>query len=152
MTDEDDRSSLVTLASGAYSGRQLLLDADEHRAAVLLHGLLSMYEAAMRETCTELGVLALGVMLEEITEDSYSYPEHQEAARLILAHNAARTPDAEGAFCEFGADAFNEVIERVNEAEGGLELTLAVAAVWRRLMPHLHTRGGGLEILRRVEW
>jgi hypothetical protein len=155
MTDDDERSNLLALAGDEDTGRELLLTADERQHAALLHGLLSMYESSMRETCTELGVLALGVALEDIAEaadpDFDPAGTRQEAAKLILAHGAARTPDAEGAFCAFGADAFNEVIERVCGAGEDCELIRAVVWIWRRLLPHLHTREG-LEILRRVRW
>jgi hypothetical protein len=51
----------------------------------------------------------------------------------------------------FGAESFNEVIDRVVERGCLHEVTVAVAVVWRRLMPAWHTESG-LEILRRVEW
>ncbi len=51
---DDDRATLLTVASGDYAGRQLLITADEAESPDLLvsvrEGLLSMYEAAMRAT------------------------------------------------------------------------------------------------------
>ena len=145
-----ERDDLLTLAADAAAGLELLCSVDEFEFATLLHGLLSMYSAAARVTCTELGLVALGVCLEQIAESDPDL-DKRAAAAMILAHSAVRATDAEGAFCNFGAVCFNDVLTAMDDAGRCGELTIAIAKVWRRLMPHLHTTEG-LEILRRVQW
>jgi hypothetical protein len=150
------RAGLLTLATGSPAGWDLLCNADEFEYAALLHGLLSMYAAAVRETFTDLGILALGVALEEIAEtedrDFDPWQDRQEAARLILAFDAARDCGTENsAFRDFGAQEFNAIIARIGTSERTADVTIAIATVWRRLVPFLHTTEG-LEILRRVKW
>jgi hypothetical protein len=147
---DDDRPGLLLIASDAAKGLALVEAADNPEWVALLHGLLGMLGAAAREVCTEMGLLAIGVALEDVA-DCDRDPDRREAARLILAHNAARMPEAESAFCDFGAGSFNEVLERV-DANGRLcEVTVAVATVWRSQLPWLFTEPG-LQILRRVGW
>jgi hypothetical protein len=152
---DDDRSGLLTLAAGATNEavNELLERADdEYQLASLIHGLLRMYSAAARTTRTDLGFLAIGVMLEDIADGDDQNPDQREAARLILAHDAARdSGDEDSVFRDFGASFFNEILIRVDDAGRAVELTVAIATVWRRLMPELHT-AEGLEILRRGEW
>jgi hypothetical protein len=146
----DDRLGLMVLATDRVAGLMLLDASDEQQTADLLHAVLAMYAAAARETLTDMGILAIGCAIEELIETETSR-DVKEAGRLILAHSAARAPDAEDDFVNFGAESFNDVIDRVAERGRIHEVTVAVAVVWRRLAPWLHT-DGGLEILRRAEW
>ncbi len=87
-----------------------------------------------------------------MAETETMFPENQEACQLILAHNAMRDQPGEDAiFRDFGASAYNEVLDKISDTDRELEVTLAIAYVWRKLRPDWHTPEG-LEILRRVEW
>jgi hypothetical protein len=158
----DDRSGLMTLAGDRDAGMTLLIQSDGQQLAGLLHGLLALYDAAIRETCTDLGRLAVGAYIEEVAEtvdtSGDPYGVIQEAARLIVAHGAARPPDADNEFsnhdvdfANLGAELFNTVIDRIGTEARLCEITCAVATVWRNAAPWLHNEAG-LEILRRVTW
>jgi hypothetical protein len=145
-----DRSDLLTLVTDATAGRDLLDAGDNYELAGVLHGLLHMYGAALRATCTELGQVAIGVALEDVSDHDPD-PDQRAAAELILAHNAALIDGGEGAFLAFGVENFNDALDRIDRRGRICEVVLAVANVWRRLMPAWHTPDG-LEILRRAEW
>jgi hypothetical protein len=150
-----DRTDLLTLATDTAAGMVLIDEGDNHQLAGLLHGLLQLYDAAIRETCTPMGRLAIGVALEEIA-DRDPDPDQREAANLILASSAfIEDADALGvpdeSFGVFGALAFNDTLARIDDTNRASEAVLAIATVWRRLAPWLHTEAG-LEILRRVTW
>jgi hypothetical protein len=151
MTDE--RTQLLTLAGRDIdSAREIIRATTDDEFGHLLRGLLGMYTAAVRETRTQLGVLAVGVLLEEINETEHS-ADRRNAAALILAFNA--TLDyyaADGsAFRDFGAQNFNDTLDLAPRSDRVEQLVLAIAAVWRTIAPELHTPEG-LEILRRVQW
>lgn len=145
MTD----NRLLTLTRGDEPARQVCATlTDEATLAELLHRLLTLYTNAARLTRTPLGLIAIGTALADIASN-HPAADHRAAAQLILLENAAHAPqldyhvsdtDISADWHNIAAEEFNTVIDTT--LDDATDVLLAVAAVWRRLMPELHTEPG----------
>jgi hypothetical protein len=147
--DDDDgtRAALLTLIRGDDERAQETLTDDSEGIcfATLLHGLLSLYDNAARVTRSPLGHIAIGAWLTDIAQTDTRL-DRRLAAELILSYNAATSPNDDGDLFVFGADTFNNAIDATDAHHSAAQLLLAVAGLWRLVLPELHTADGLLAL------
>ncbi|GJO31556.1 hypothetical protein NJB1507_40860 [Mycobacterium marinum] len=110
-------------------------------AGKLLRGVLDINATAARRVRTDQGLLAVYGAISEMAETGCL--AEKIAAQMIIGHGQlADIPGVDVDLRNVGATTFNDAINRMDALNYYEEVLAAIAAIWRRLLPELHTRSG----------
>ncbi|WP_373167480.1 hypothetical protein [Mycobacterium marinum] len=116
-------------------------DGTDRLAGKLLRGVLDINATAACRVRTDHGLLAVYGAISEMAETGCF--DDQIAAQMILGHSQlADIPGADVDLRNVGATTFNDAINRMDAVLRYEEVLAAIAAIWKRLLPELHTRSG----------